>query len=1514
MKDLIRFGLILACALFGQWPSVMAATLPPRILQIYSEDDALVVVADVPEGVRRVVLESCRRGDLKAWLPRLVQRPAQPGTLTFRLALAAAEGMEMFRVRADDEETLPPEFFTGPTRFPGSLQGSSHYSALPPGVIDVRAPDDAVIFRPTGMPPLEVAAESNTPRSVVEADIWKISGDTLYLFNQFRGLQIIDLADSAEPELKATLAYPASGEDLYLHGPDHVLLLARSRPCDAGQSPSQESAAIVIDVSAEAPLEVARVPLPGRILESRLVGSALYVATETWQPGAPGSEADGAWENGTILTGIDLSAPESPAVKPSLWLPGSGNVVSATERFLMVATIDTAQHSWWDSELHLVDIADPAGTLREFATIPVGGRIEDKFKLNVQDDVLTVIAFGPASGNEGGRTRTVLTTYRLSDPADPGQSSWAKLGSVEVGHGENLFATRFDNDRAYIVTFRQIDPLWIVDLSEAESPRVVGELEIPGWSTYIHPLGDRLLTIGIDDVSGSRVALQLFDVSDPRAPRLMDKVPLGREWSSSEATSTEKALGVFSQAGLVLVPFTSANSAETIHGVQLVDLHENSLDPRGVIRSETIVPRRTTLHDERILAISPRELITVSAEDRDQPQIQSILELAYPVDRVLPVDDWVLEFSENRIRVRRANGSGQGATEHRLESLPVAGVTARDGLIYTLQVGRPGLVIWNVSLSDSTAATPSASGRTLLSIFDAAALPDLELIGTVTATITNLSGTDFQALWPRPGVLVWDSTQSDHQIWPLATDVWMRPGGLSPGILTFNSSSIQFRFDSGNGTISGDGVFFADPSATRPAVMLVGDFAAPGFAPWLWWPSMARDLLAYDVGRRDAPRLISRFAAPETSINRSEGFASEGLVFFSHDIHESEITGTNEYVSTELVWVTEPREIWVTNRVRVPYPILVTNLVEARFAAEGWEQPLPGATEGVAVGRFHVLTRTSAGDVSGWGDNRAGQLGAESVPGFMDPEPIALPGAASHLAAAAWLSMARLVDGTLWTWGSPDGPLPPPIPGEPNEPGTAHRPRQLSGVEFDLKALTAGYGHFLALTTDGALHAWGLNDRGQLGTGDTSDRDAPVEIIDDIAAASAGGLRSLALTTDGRVVAWGEGSEDASGPIPGQQALSPVTVSGLPALRAISAGDSHSLGLDADGGVWVWGQSGADGSDASPAMVDSLPPIRGIAAGQGHSVAVDESGTVWSWGEHSRVPLEVKDIPPVTEVYANNLYALVRTGDERCFLWSVRATAAPQTSLPRPIEMSRITGTNVTTGTAYRFETNIVKKIVEDGHWEERVVTNSYPVYRTWIRHELDVIDFTGDPSNPVLRPSVSLPGPLRGVSHEGSLLYTLATRVDAEDETTLRTWLEAGAYDGVAVHLVNSLELAKNSAGASAVADVDPRGIVLVAVDDGKGTNTLSALALNTEGRFVSLDVRRLEQRVFQMEIRDRILALSSSARVLLLDVTDQGELQPLGEPFEQGCLILWFNRLAGDRREGLWAPLGDFGAARLY
>jgi hypothetical protein len=805
----------------------------PIITSIQLDGNELVITAQVPPGLKKVTLQSCGRLGTGAWEPRAVLRlNGEGGEVTFRVP--RSEILEMIRLRADETEPLPSSFYEGQSSFSGVPLGSTLDQPvfLTPG--DARAGDAA--------PPEE-------KRDVVESDIWKIRGDILYFFNQHRGLQVIELANPDAPLLRGTLPLPAAGEQLYVL-PDSVAVLLVRDNCrwDAGS----ESQVLIVEAGAGDPVVRAALPLSGQIQESRMVGTALYVMTQSYRP--VGNQNDGAWEWGTRISAFDLSDPFAPVTRSSIWHSGYGHVLSATDRFAFVSVTDSSS----SSVVHCVDISAPDGTMRRAGSIRAAGHVKDKFKMHLNGDVFTVISekWSWQLPNQNGRWRPVtsLETFSLADPDAP-----RKLGQLELADGEQLHATRFDGDRVYIVTYFQIDPLWVVDLSDPSRPAVTGELHVPGWSTYIQPLGDRLVAIGIDDTNGWRVAVSLFDVRDPAAPDLLSKVSLGENYSWSEANTDEKAFGLLPESGLILVPYSSYSGTEK-QGVQLIDFDGDTLVKRGFI-AHKVQARRSTIHRDRIISVSGRELLSVDATDRDDPVVRSETELAWPVDRVFVLGDYVLELEagsrwENEV-TPRLRVAGIGNPERVLNSLtlkgmPVTGAALREGRLYLFQ---------SVSEYLQPPATEDGSvepGQTvtdaICSVVEVSALPELVLAGTAIARMEGGFITVADPLWVKPDLLVWVARQG----WS-----W---GPWRVGVV----------------------------DSLMPA--------RGGF--WPFYGSGPAKLLAVDVRDPGRPEFVSDVALNSAGSwpSFSKAHMADQLVYLSQQYTDVKITGTNHVVVTNLTY------------------------------------------------------------------------------------------------------------------------------------------------------------------------------------------------------------------------------------------------------------------------------------------------------------------------------------------------------------------------------------------------------------------------------------------------------------------------------------------------------------------------------------------------------------------------------------------------------------------------------------
>jgi uncharacterized secreted protein with C-terminal beta-propeller domain len=189
------------------------------------------------------------------------------------------------------------------------------------------------------------------------------------------------------------------------------------------------------------------------------------------------------------------------------------------------------------TEIHRFDASTPGQTTYAGSgTVP--GFVVNAYALSEQDGNLRVASTDePSWLPEGGQATPAHSYVTVLSPRPDG--ALAQVGQVGgLGEGQRIYGVRFVGTTGYVVTFRQTDPLYTIDLSKPQAPRLVGELEIPGYSAYLHPLGDGLL-LGIGqeaDATGRTQGTQvsLFDVSDLAHPKRTQHVVYGNGSSDAE--------------------------------------------------------------------------------------------------------------------------------------------------------------------------------------------------------------------------------------------------------------------------------------------------------------------------------------------------------------------------------------------------------------------------------------------------------------------------------------------------------------------------------------------------------------------------------------------------------------------------------------------------------------------------------------------------------------------------------------------------------------------------------------------------------------------------------------------------------------------------------------------------------------------------------------------------------------------------------------------------------------------
>lgn len=171
-----------------------------------------------------------------------------------------------------------------------------------------------------------------------------------------------------------------------------------------------------------------------------------------------------------------------------------------------------------------------------------------------------------------------------------------------IAPGEQIYAARFLADRGFLVTFEQIDPLFTLDLSDPTAPALVGELKVPGYSAYLHPVGDdHLLAVGMDGTEDGLItglAVSLFDVGDMATPALVDSYTLasGDGWSYSEALWDPHAFTY--HRDVLAIPAYTWDEGGGFSGLLLLDVDRVSgLTEIGRIDHQDMVGESECLHE-----------------------------------------------------------------------------------------------------------------------------------------------------------------------------------------------------------------------------------------------------------------------------------------------------------------------------------------------------------------------------------------------------------------------------------------------------------------------------------------------------------------------------------------------------------------------------------------------------------------------------------------------------------------------------------------------------------------------------------------------------------------------------------------------------------------------------------------------------------------------------------------------------------------------------------------------------
>ena len=292
------------------------------------------------------------------------------------------------------------------------------------------------------------------------------------------------------------------------------------------------------------------------------------------------SRANASTHLGTVgIVTLNLAKPNQ--LNQSVVMAEPGEIYASASN-LYVAN----QHWWWwpapgqkdTTYLHKFDISQPDQAVY-VASGTLEGSIVDQFSMDESDKgyfrgVTTVSERVPDVMNPQNTWGRIETYSKLSVMAENAGALEVVGQSDNLAPGERVMSSRIIGNKGFVVTYRQVDPLFTFDLSDPTNPKKMGELKIPGFSTYMHPLDENhLLTIGTyvpEPVNGQpqdwrQRALQLaiFDVSDMANPKQTHVQLVGTAYGWSEAQYEHKAFNYFAAKKLLAIPFSDWDSTHT---------------------------------------------------------------------------------------------------------------------------------------------------------------------------------------------------------------------------------------------------------------------------------------------------------------------------------------------------------------------------------------------------------------------------------------------------------------------------------------------------------------------------------------------------------------------------------------------------------------------------------------------------------------------------------------------------------------------------------------------------------------------------------------------------------------------------------------------------------------------------------------------------------------------------------------------------------------------------------------
>ncbi|MBR0490680.1 MAG: beta-propeller domain-containing protein [Clostridia bacterium] len=476
--------------------------------------------------------------------------------------------------------------------------------------------------------------------NVDEADIVKTNGKYIFYVVSNK-IVIVDIQNKAKMEKVAEITFENDDfkpSELYIYK-DKIIVIGNESGYSTSKSIVRETlnsiykkgiyrqntTAIVYDISyINEPEEERRVKIEGRYVSSRMIdGNIYFVANKSisgydivkhnvedldenaYKPAYTDTavstreklvDFDRVYYFDNIETlnylnlgGFNVNNEKEADVEV---LMGAGDTIFCSTENLYVAKArnvydaDTRMNFGKDTKILKFSLNN--GNIEFKAEADIEGGINNQFSMDEQNGYFRIATTVGKTYNMDNSTSNSL--YILDEKLN-------EVGRLDgIAKGEKIYSVRYAGDRAYVVTFKEIDPLFVIDLSNVRNPKILGELKIPGYSTYLHPYDEtHVIGFGYDTKPNSSntgvvndgIKMSMFDITDFNNPKEMFTVKIGDRRTSSALTHNHKALLFDKEKNLIAFPISTYESGKTEYKAQVYDIDlAKGFTLRGEIKHE----------------------------------------------------------------------------------------------------------------------------------------------------------------------------------------------------------------------------------------------------------------------------------------------------------------------------------------------------------------------------------------------------------------------------------------------------------------------------------------------------------------------------------------------------------------------------------------------------------------------------------------------------------------------------------------------------------------------------------------------------------------------------------------------------------------------------------------------------------------------------------------------------------------------------------------------------------------